>query len=57
MTTDRKATDNSTFAIGEGSCSANTFVVKIATFAKPEIVSRNCNENNTSKRIYKDRTV
>ena len=39
--TDRRATDNTGLAKVAVQCSADTFVVKIATFAKPENVSSN----------------
>ena len=42
MTNDRRATANTGLAKVAVQYSADTFVVKIATFAKPETVSTNC---------------
>jgi hypothetical protein len=41
MVIEKTPAGNSTYPKGGVQCSADTFVVKIATFAKPETVSSN----------------
>jgi hypothetical protein len=54
MTTERKAAGNKGFAKLAVQCSADSFVVKIATFTKPENVL--CNKQLTLKKNEKHST-
>jgi hypothetical protein len=50
LTADRKAADNSTFAIGGVSCSADSFVVKESSVLRINICGKNPAHRKSAKR-------